>query len=163
MFGLRKSRSDRSKLKPLKAVTSVGPRAGAPRLPEGLAAQVADGYPVVDGPHDCLPFNPKMQSRDEPRDTCFWTGDVWKTHVILRALRPDRTIRVLDAYPTCMVLITGFDPESRVLDDAYEAQVARRMDVDITDFGASTNFDPIKIESAHAVVQGLADAAGVPL
>lgn len=275
MFGLRKSRSARPKLKPLKALTPVGTRAGAPRLPDGLAAQVAEGYPVVDGPHyldvfqalhkvlkpdwyleigtaygksldrcpgdfvaidpafrlerfemgsrrrglffqqtsddffasgfladngivpglgfldgmhlfeyllrdvmnfekcaapdsyavlhDCLPFNPKMQAREEPGDTYFWTGDVWKTHVILRELRPDLTIRVLDAYPTGMVLITGFDPDNRVLDDAYEAQVARLMDLDITDYGAAAYFDPIEIESAHAVVQGLADSAGVTL
>jgi hypothetical protein len=275
MFGLRKSRAARPKLKPLKALTPVGTRAGHPRLPEGLAALVAEGFPVVDGPHyldvfqalhkvlkpdwyleigtaygkslqrcpgdfvaidpafrletfdmrtrqhglffqqtsddffasgflsangivpglgfldgmhlfeyllrdvmnfekcaapssyavlhDCLPFNAKMQARDEPQDIHFWTGDVWKTLVILRELRPDLTIRVLDAYPTGMVLITGFDPDSRVLDHAYEAQVARFKDMDITDFGVDAYFGPLEIESAHAVVKGLADTAGVTL
>ncbi|MHA6344990.1 class I SAM-dependent methyltransferase [Roseivivax sp. CAU 1761] len=106
--------------------------------------------------HDCLPFNAAMTARDWDREALrFWTGDVWKTLAILEETRPDLGIHVLDAYPTGLVVLTGLDPENRVLDAAYEECVARHLDLDIEAYGAERYFGARAIESSHGFVTSL--------
>lgn len=77
-----------------------------------------DGVIVL---HDCLPWEEGMAERDRSRaNTRAWTGDVWKVVPILQRYRPDLTVTVLDAAPTGLVTITGLDPSSTVLRDAYD-------------------------------------------
>lgn len=40
-----------------------------------------------------------------------WTGDVWKVHPILRRLRPDLTLRLVDVQPTGLLIVTGFNQQ----------------------------------------------------
>jgi hypothetical protein len=69
---------------------------------------------------DCLPINLEMTER-EHRPTlrkdqgvaAWWTGDVWKVVSVLRQYRPDS------------IVVTGLDPKSTVLSDAYDEIIAR--------------------------------------
>ena len=58
--------------------------------------------------HDCLPYNIPMADRIQPPNT-EWTGDVWKTLLILLSQRPDLQIDILDAAPTGLVVIQKVD------------------------------------------------------
>jgi hypothetical protein len=79
--------------------------------------------------HDCLPTDIGMARRERgaptgpeglpTRSATAWTGDVWRILPILRARRPELRILALDAAPTGLVLVTGLDPASRVLEERY--------------------------------------------
>lgn len=77
--------------------------------------------------HDCLPPHISMTTRERLKVwrnpvpyTFWWTGDVWKIIPVLKQYRPDLSIEILDCRPTGLVAITGLDPSSRVLSDAYD-------------------------------------------
>jgi hypothetical protein len=72
--------------------------------------------------HDCLPLTAATASRR--RSTGFWTGDVWKIAPILRDVRPDLTMFLVPAYPTGLLIVTGLDPRSRVLEERLDAVIA---------------------------------------
>jgi len=52
--------------------------------------------------HDCNPKTEKMQL--VPQQQPFWTGDVWKTWVKLRATRPDLKMYVIDVDFGCGII-----------------------------------------------------------
>jgi hypothetical protein len=66
---------------------------------------------------DMLPRTIDEAARD--RHTVQWTGDVYKVIGILRRLRPDLTLTVVGTKPTGLLIVSGLDPDSRVLEDAY--------------------------------------------
>jgi hypothetical protein len=86
--------------------------------------------------HDCLPPNIEIAERDyrphlrtdEMWRIC-WTGDVWKLIPILQHYRPDLRLTLFDAPPSGLVMVTGLDPESRVLERSYSEILARYRDV----------------------------------
>ncbi|QIK42318.1 class I SAM-dependent methyltransferase [Pontivivens nitratireducens] len=103
--------------------------------------------------HDCCPFNANMTERDRANVRGrAWTGDVWKVLVILLELRPDLQITVYDAAPTGIVSITGLDPQNRVLNDAYDDLMARYIDLNISDFGATRFYDMFEYASSAAYI-----------
>lgn len=77
--------------------------------------------------HDCLPRDGHAARREEndfsraatSAHPEHWAGDAWKTLAILRAWRPDLSIRVLDCPPTGLALITALDPHSAILAERY--------------------------------------------
>jgi hypothetical protein len=77
--------------------------------------------------HDCLPIDEVTASRD--RTTSLWTGDVWKTALVLLRYRPDLRLTVLDVPPSGLVVVEGLDPSSRVLDDNAEGIAAEYTDL----------------------------------
>lgn len=94
--------------------------------------------------HDCLPLRPEAARRlDKGRRIATdtrrpviergggWTGDVWKTLRILQDNRPDLRITIFDCPPSGLVVITGCDPENRILAERYDALVAEWMDADL--------------------------------
>lgn len=86
--------------------------------------------------HDCVPFNHAVAARDWDRTlTRSWTGDVWKMIPILRELRPDLTVEVLDLAPTGLVAVTGLDPASTQLASRYDEIVARYGAVTLAEHG----------------------------
>jgi hypothetical protein len=117
-----------------------------------------DGMVVL---HDCLPRNAEMTGasgrpgRAGPYRN-FWTGDVWKLIPILRRWRPDLTVRCLDAEPTGLAVITGLDPASRVLADAYDEIVAEWATVEVTDWGLARLLQTAQAESAAAWLAAMA-------
>lgn len=72
--------------------------------------------------HDTLPPEPAAAERE--RQTLLWTGDVWKAVVVLRRSRPDLRVATLAVPPSGVTLVTGLDPDSRVLDEGHDELVA---------------------------------------
>jgi hypothetical protein len=81
--------------------------------------------------HDTVPLDEPTQRRE--RETLFWTGDVWKTVLALKHYRPDLDLFTIAAAPTGLTVVTGLDPSSRVLADAYDDAVRRFIDVPFTE------------------------------
>lgn len=64
--------------------------------------------------HDTLPLTESTSGGE--RHTGFYSGDAWKVVPCLRALRPDLRLTTLPTAPTGLTVITGLDPDSRVLE-----------------------------------------------
>jgi predicted O-methyltransferase YrrM len=77
--------------------------------------------------HDCYPIDAASAARE--RTTKLWSGDVWKTILALRELRPDLHVVTLDAKPTGLAMITRLDPTSTVLLDTLDATIEHYMDM----------------------------------
>ena len=100
--------------------------------------------------HDCCPTTEYMATREFHDGQ--WTGDVWKTLLILQRYRPDLQIDVTSAPPTGLVLIRNLNPRSTMLSKKYDALVDEFMDEKLSDFdsgigGYFENFelqDPIE-------------------
>ena len=78
------------------------------------------GAIVID---DIFPNHP-LQAR-RVRETRTWTGDVWKFVDVLRRLRPGLRLTLFDTQPTGLLVVSGLQPGSRVLWDAYNPEVRR--------------------------------------
>ena len=92
--------------------------------------------------HDCVPSDVPMTRRAQngpekelSSQPSWWTGDVWKVVPILKNYRPDLAIVVADAEPTGLVLITNFDPTSKVLEERYSEIIREMADVDLAAYG----------------------------
>ncbi|MGL4280074.1 MAG: class I SAM-dependent methyltransferase, partial [Albidovulum sp.] len=98
--------------------------------------------------HDCVPFNRLMAERDwDATKTRSWAGDVWKLIPILREYRPDLNVRVLDLAPTGLVVVSGFDPDNRVLAERYDEIVDRFKGQSLDDFGLARFVEVASITS----------------
>lgn len=100
--------------------------------------------------HDCYPIDAASAARE--RTTKLWSGDVWKTILALRELRPDLDVVTLDAKPTGLAMVTRLDPTSRVLFDAMDATIERFMDVP---------YETVAGDQAALLNRGSADWASV--
>jgi hypothetical protein len=111
--------------------------------------------------HDCLPRDVAMTG-DPARTTGaakyrpYWTGDVWKLLPILRRYRPALTLACLDSAPTGLLICTGLDPASRVLEQAYDAIVAEWAGVTLETYGLARLFEEAQVQSAEAWLNTLA-------
>ncbi|MDD9726762.1 class I SAM-dependent methyltransferase [Roseovarius sp. SK2] len=86
--------------------------------------------------HDLVPFSPAAAEREwDPERTKGWSGDVWKMTLILREYRPELAFDVLNPRPCGLGIVTGLDPENRVLEDARDEIVEKFMDLTIEGFG----------------------------
>ena len=72
--------------------------------------------------HDCCPSTEEMTVREQVPGA--WTGDVWKTLLILLRNRPDLDLHVSTASPTGLVVIRNLDPNSTELSDRYDALIS---------------------------------------
>ncbi|WP_314139497.1 class I SAM-dependent methyltransferase [uncultured Plantibacter sp.] len=77
---------------------------------------------------DMLPRSSDEAARN--RFTRFWAGDVFKFVEVLTELRPDLVVVRVNTAPTGVVLVTGLDPESRVLAEAYDSVLDRLTSAD---------------------------------
>jgi hypothetical protein len=105
--------------------------------------------------HDCLPVEialtervPGTEQRLSPHRQGWWTGDVWRTALLLKRLRPDLSITALDAFPTGLILITNLDPQSTTLSENYHRNVKTMMSWSLVDIGISRLFDELEVEKA---------------
>lgn len=78
--------------------------------------------------HDCFPLDKATSDRE--RKTQFWSGDTWKTILILEKYRPDLNVFTVLASPTGLGVVTNADPESTILSDKYEEIVQTYMAID---------------------------------
>jgi len=100
--------------------------------------------------HDVIPLSHAAANRDWDRAvTQQWTGDVWKVVDILRRYRPDLTLVVADCRPSGLALVTGLDPASRVLDEAYEEIVHAYLGLTLPDFGEERLARTLSVVSAE--------------
>ncbi len=76
----------------------------------------------------------------------MWTGDVWRTALLLKRRRPDLRITVLDAAPTGLVLITNLDPHSTLLADNHDAFVAEMMSWSLPEITLAGYFAEMEVE-----------------
>jgi cephalosporin hydroxylase len=76
--------------------------------------------------HDTVPLDEATQTRSQ--ETAFWSGDVWKVVLCLKQYRPELDIFTIAAAPTGLTVVTGLNPASRVLADAFDEAVARFVD-----------------------------------
>lgn len=67
---------------------------------------------------DILPYKSDIASRT--RNTQEWTGDVYKLTEILKVYRPDLKITVYDVEIKGLMLVSGLNPASTILDEHYE-------------------------------------------
>ncbi len=110
--------------------------------------------------HDCLPLDEASSGRT--RTTRFYSGDVWKLAVCLREQRPDLRLAIVRTGPTGLGLVTGLDPHSVVLPNAYEALLARYTNLRFS-FGKGQvpqEWPPAIENSLSAVRSWLAQALG---
>ena len=80
--------------------------------------------------HDCYPLDARTAQREQT--TRFWSGDIWRLLLLLRACRPDLLVHTIATPPTGLGLVLHPDPESRVLTDNLEPLIAEYL---AKDFG----------------------------
>lgn len=104
--------------------------------------------------HDCVPYARIMTTREWDRSiTRSWTGDVWKLIPILRSLRPDLEVQVLDCEPTGLVLISNCDPQSQVLEGEYQKIIDEYTEMSIDDYGVDRFVNELELCSGDAYLQ----------
>ena len=78
--------------------------------------------------HDCYPLSRHTAERE--RRTAFWSGDIWRLVLLLRKYRPDLSVKVIGTAPTGLGMVRGLDPDSRVLQEKYDAIVGEFLALD---------------------------------
>lgn len=108
--------------------------------------------------HDLVPFSPAAAEREwDAARTRGWSGDVWKMVPILREFRPDLDVQVVNPRPCGLGMITGLDPENRVLQEARDEIIARFTDQTIEGFGVSKLVDLLQMQDVTAVFPALSE------
>lgn len=108
--------------------------------------------------HDCCPTTRKMAERDRPKG--LWTGDVWKTLLILLRHRPDLKIDVTTAAPTGLVVIRNLDPKNKALEKVYDKAVAEFSPMSLNDLpgGLGGLYRHFELKTPEAVLAALGAA-----
>ena len=106
--------------------------------------------------HDCIPVDIAMASRvpgaartHSPHREGWWTGDVWRTSLLLKRHRQDLDITCLDSAPTGLVLVTGLDPSSTFISDHYAALVREMMGWSLEEIGLDRYFEEMELGSTE--------------
>ena len=113
-----------------------------------------DGMVLI---HDCLPSTVAMTSRIQTPET-EWTGDVWKTLMILLKERSDLQIDILDAAPTGLIAIRKFDPvRNKSLKARYNSIVKTWDPITMETYpgGLSAFWDGLKVLPAGPFLDSL--------
>jgi tetratricopeptide (TPR) repeat protein len=105
--------------------------------------------------HDCYPLNRVTAERD--RKTLFWSGDAWRLVLVLRKHRPDLSVNVIATAPTGLCVVRRLDPDSRVLENRYDAIVQEFLALDYAvldaDKAGSLSLFPNDWEKIKALLQ----------
>ncbi|MGI9394672.1 MAG: class I SAM-dependent methyltransferase [Boseongicola sp.] len=102
--------------------------------------------------HDCCPSTVEMTSREQIQGA--WTGDVWKTLLILLRNRPDLDIHVATASPTGLSVIRNLDPDNDVLFDRYDAIASEYDQIGIADLegGIAGYYENFELREPEEVI-----------
>lgn len=82
--------------------------------------------------HDCIPLD--EISASNPRSSHFYTGDVWKTLLIIVRNRPDLRICIVPTWPSGLVLISGLNSKSGVLNEKFSTLVDQYRSLPFSDY-----------------------------
>jgi len=107
--------------------------------------------------HDVCPTTHAMATRDfsQLEQKLPWTGDVWKVVAALREFRPDLDVSVLNTHKTGIAVIRGLDPSNRVIQNNYDAIVAKFLPLQLREYGVSTYYEQIGLVDAATYVDNL--------
>ena len=105
--------------------------------------------------HDCCPGSYDMAVREQRPGK--WTGDVWKTLLILLRYRPDLDIQVANSQPTGLVVVRNLDPNNQVLDKNYDDLLAEYspMTLEKLDGGLAGLYGNFEVKSPKLVLESL--------
>ncbi|PIK74064.1 hypothetical protein CS379_04580 [Methylobacterium frigidaeris] len=81
----------------------------------------------------------------------WWTGDVWRTALLLKRERPDLDILALDAFPTGLIIVTNLDPRSTRLKDNYNSYVKKMLSYDLSEMTITGFFEEMQIRSTSCI------------
>jgi len=107
--------------------------------------------------HDCVPGETAIARRTFTESVVnrvhnnWWTGDVWRTLLLLLRRRPDLRITVLDAPPTGLVCITNLNPRSTAIDDNYAEMVSEMHAQSLESMGIQGLLNTIRITSTAEI------------
>lgn len=108
--------------------------------------------------HDCLPLHPGMATRLQaeasspwPSRRGWWTGDVWRTALLLKRRRRGLRILALDAEPTGLLLVTNLDPGDRSLAADYAGCVEEMHSWSLEAMGTAALFDELGIRPTASI------------
>lgn len=87
-------------------------------LRDFIHVEQASRHDSVIAIHDCIPLDAATSARQ--RTTNFWSGDTWKLILALRKYRPDLQLVSVATKPTGLGLVTGLDPDNRLLLEQYD-------------------------------------------
>lgn len=105
--------------------------------------------------HDCYPLNRLTAERE--RKTDFWTGDIWRLVLVLKKHRPELSVNVVAAAPSGLCVVRRLNPDSRVLEERYDAIVPEFLALDYSvldaDKAGSLALFPNDWEKVKALLQ----------
>jgi len=118
-----------------------------------INAEGVSGPDSIIALHDCMPIDVAMTLSRKEREATpypvvypnFWAGDVWRVIPILKKYRPEIRISCMDAHPTGLVLMTGFNPASTVLKDKYDEIVREMHGMDLAKIGIPAYFETLPV------------------
>jgi len=84
--------------------------------------------------HDCIPLDEISSSN--PRTSEFYTGDVWKTLLILVRNRPDLKICIVPTWPSGLVLVSGLNSKSEVLREKFSVLIDQYRPLTFADYSS---------------------------
>ncbi|HEX4619214.1 MAG TPA: class I SAM-dependent methyltransferase [Steroidobacteraceae bacterium] len=85
--------------------------------------------------HDCYPLDERTARREQV--TGFWSGDIWRLMLLLRAERPDLVVRTIATPPTGLGIVLNPDPGSRVLGNRLDGLIAEYLAKDFSVLAAA--------------------------
>jgi hypothetical protein len=101
--------------------------------------------------HDSLPLD--RTTSDRVRTTHFYSGDVWKLAMCLKAQREDLRLTTIRTGPTGLSLISRLDPHSDVLVRNFDELVAEYLALDFRDYQSRSQQMPDTVENSFAAVR----------
>jgi Methyltransferase domain len=81
--------------------------------------------------HDVLPLDERTATPE--RHTDFWSGDVWRTYLLLWEQRPDLHFHLFRSPPTGLLMVSNLDPANTYLKDNYPTLVSDYLSRDFAD------------------------------
>lgn len=105
--------------------------------------------------HDCLPLELPMASRvpgekaETPERQGWWTGDVWKTIVVLKLKRPDLKIRAYNSQDTGLILISNLFPSASITPEFYGSMLSEIHKLSLSEFGLNELYQLLDVRNTE--------------
>ncbi len=109
--------------------------------------------------HDTVPLDEVTQRAERQRK--FYTGDIWKVMLCLKHYRPDLDIFTIATPWSGLTVVTGLNPDSRVLAGNYEAAIARFADTPYSEIENCMNTGLNLVSNDWCEVEARLKAQGV--
>lgn len=106
--------------------------------------------------HDCIPLD-EISARN-PRASQFYTGDIWKTLLIIVRNRPDLRICIIPTWPSGLVLVTGLDSKSDLLQEKFSTLVDQYRPLPFTEYAATVGELPPRTPIKESAIRHFLEA-----